>query len=139
MRKIKFRAWDNREHLKKMFTDFLVSNDGVFFVNVCLGHISTPFTINNKDVVIMQYTGLKDKDGTEIFEGDIIEAVGGKSGMLYCGAVTWMKNTARFSALIEGELVATILVTGRMQEGLAKVVGNIYENPELLGESNDTA
>lgn len=78
------------------------------------------------ELVLMQYIGLKDKNGKEIYEGDIVSYFGGGYGIVY-----YDEQFAAFR--IE------ILKTGKYtdMEFIAKygdVIGNIYENPELLEE-----
>jgi hypothetical protein len=71
----------------------------------------------DEDYIIMQSTGLTDKNGKEIFEGDLIE-VGYR--MDYLITVEWEQETASFSESV-----------WQYPDGV-EVVGNIYENPELL-------
>lgn len=76
-----------------------------------------------------QYTGFKDKDGTEIFEGDIViwtgiedwEEVGEVS------LISYDEELAQFIQTIEGLHPSEILSPEKLM-----VIGNIYENPELL-------
>ena len=88
---------------------------------------------------LMQYTGLKDKNGKEIYEGDIFQFGTKKDwidGEGERGVVEWHEKLARFgldfSSIYGGEGY-----TGKNQhlvdfiKGL-KIIGNIYENPELL-------
>ena len=87
---------------------------------------------NGEDVVLMQSTGLKDKNGKEIFEGDVVqfEDCSETSDFLYIniGIIEWCQGgfhvTNRDSVLMEDLLDGDSLdVT---------ILGNIYENPELL-------
>ena len=117
MREIKFRAWDDFK--KKMITEDVSSycsfkDNGV--VN-CFNPLG-----NN---IIMQYTGLKDKNGKEIYEGDIVN--GGIYDGSYCYGKIVFKNACFYAESI-----------GRFNEGISEhwqhfeVIGNIYENPDLL-------
>ena len=119
MREIKFRAWDKEERVMYGF-DFDMVEDSIFPAN------SKHF----EDYEIMQYTGLKDKNGKEIYEGDILG---------YWGEASWEVG------FIDGEFCTiyhNISVpfrvdqkAFRLSKKLAiskKVIGNIWENKDLL-------
>lgn len=71
---------------------------------------------------IGQYTGLTDKNGVKIFEGDIVEYEGKRY------SINYLPHYARFSAVKPN----TVFCVFAYQRG--EVIGNIYDNPELIGE-----
>lgn len=78
-------------------------------------------------VAIVQYTGLKDKDGKEIYEGDIIIAhdkMGNYKSLKKPQVVKWDQDNLRF-----------IVVWHNVDKLEIEVIGNIHENPELLKEA----
>ena len=128
-REIKFRAWDKEN---KIMIDHFYLFDDIFTSNGQLAMYS-----RKEDWVIMQYTGLNDRNGVEIYEGDIlnfdIQDHNGNDN-IYTLPVEYYVDTfmcfdkdtdAYFSI---GEIKAN-------DEEL-EVIGNIYENPELLTNKN---
>jgi len=88
---------------------------------------------DNKDI-LMQYTGLKDKNGKEIYEGDIV-----RWNIQYCGKV-YFKNAEfvvdEIESLIKnrmgGSYINANLRKIKNSYNNIEIIGNIYENPELL-------
>lgn len=89
-------------------------------------------------VVLMQSTGLKDKNGVEIFEGDVV-LVSVQNGFDYLdNKVCVVKNSIGHSGLVcatvDEDLEYRIFNTELFEEYMYEVIGNIYENSELLEE-----
>jgi len=115
---MKFRAWDNDS--KKFVDDVLLTCNNYAFIYQYDG---CEFYGEDRDIILMQYTGLKDKNGKEIYEGDIISDGYIKREVKYLGA-----GFSPFDEYLDVRDKFTIL--GGLY-GFA-VIGNIYENPELL-------
>lgn len=130
-REIKFRAWDKEE--KCMIFD--VQNTYDYGAGGCKAmEESFGCLLKNRDFEVMQYTGIHDKNGKEIYEGDILKDVGEiKFGVWY--------------AYLENGLGGSYHITGFYIPGdsgepdrpieddqFNEVIGNIYENPELLSK-----
>ena len=129
MREIKFRAWDKER--KKIFDVvhiYFTPIEGCYCVT--LSQSKPKFLHNDDDIILMQYTGLKDKDGKEIYEGDIIEGNLIKySPLPTMGEVVFDTYWASFAN--KNEAGNTLL----REINLINVIGNIYENPELRGNN----
>ena len=106
MREIKFRAWDKEEMFRVVSIAWAYEHSKVKDTIVCGRGGSTV------NPILMQYTGLKDKNGVEIYEGDIIRWDGGLAE-----EVEWLQPIGGYNI---GESEAF------------EVIGNIWENPELV-------
>lgn len=122
MREIKFRAWD---YYSGMNYNPTVSDgtDGGETSRVCLNS-----AIGDVDFVLMQYTGLKDKNGKEIYEGDIVSDIHGGD----IRTITWHEKHCGFYASSSDDGHNNHMLSNANHNYI--VVGNIYENKELLND-----
>jgi hypothetical protein len=129
-REIKFRAWNSAGVGMKMLGDEEAKR-------ILYNNTSNTELFHNKAAVIMQFTGLKDSKGNEIYEGDVYKAngqnyavyfnngafAGGKS-IDSCSPLGWDAD-GEYEDMIESGFYNNI-----------EIIGNIYENPELLRNEN---
>ena len=126
MREIKFRAWlkEKKEMIDNARPDFFCKQLNYLCGNSAGGQ--DVLGVSTEDIELMQYTGLKDKNNKEIYEGDIVTLHNSKYKVIF------NSKEARF-VLRDDEFESEISFTNNNNERM-KIVGNIYENPELLGE-----
>lgn len=123
MREIKFRAWHKEEKIMGEVLGIDILHKEIFFSN---GDVDCYGFSDFKYIELMQYTGLKDKNNKEIYEGDIITLHNSKYKVIF------NIEGARF-VLRNDEFELEITFINHNNERM-EIVGNIYENPELLGE-----
>ena len=111
-REIKFRIWNDYDKKMIYWNELLKSN------------LANIFTIPSYNKWLMQYTGLHDKNGKEIYEGDILKGTFYGFPMPeydYVFQIYWDEKEKGFMA-------------SYFEPSECEVIGNIYDNPELLGE-----
>lgn len=124
-RPIKFRAWDKEKMVHFTQKQWICSE----YNSICwevdeeeekeyLGKLHL-----KEDYILMQYTGLKDKNGKGIYEGDIVKASYRNTPQV----VEWIAKYAGFSI---GGAMPERPVNSDFTDW--EIIGNIYENPELL-------
>ncbi|WP_420328789.1 YopX family protein [Lactiplantibacillus plantarum] len=127
---IKFRAWDKATSSYRKVLEIEFYPDGEL-KKVKVAGLQRKGTITPDNLVLEQFTGLKDVNGKEIYEGDII-----KSNYKYAQPKVSQIIIENGNSYILGEDLATgneMLVSDHISE--IKVIGNVHENPELLEES----
>ncbi len=109
MRVIKFRAWDKT--LNKIHSWSTIEN-----------HFTLEELLDTNFFEAMQYTGLKDKNGVEIYEGDILSYFGFEYEVTFEESAFGWSEDGQFYAFAE-------MAIDEIEK--TKIIGNIYENPKL--------
>jgi uncharacterized phage protein (TIGR01671 family) len=112
MRTIKFRAW--YPDIKEMIYDFV----GIANQSIASADIITTDKLAQYLLPVMQFTGLTDKNGKEIYEGDVV----------------YLSGYGNYQV----EFPFIQLYEAGWENDIGEVIGNIYENPDLLTKSNET-
>lgn len=140
-REIKFRAWDG----EKMYPSFTIQELKDIISNT-VGVFGLLLNYEFQDLIFMQYTGLKDKKGNEIYEGDILKdddgdfiyknvAIGEVDLGIDDYAVKYRSICIHAQHLDESGYLALLsndYGSYGQSTGHCQIIGNIYENPDLL-------
>jgi len=121
MREIRFRAWDKID--KKMHKVSMLNPTSEYGEKYSTVYFEEKTNSNDghrnyAEIELMQYAGLKDKNGKEIYEGDIVKGTKGQKG----------KSEVSYKNCIWQPFGYLEIYDGKEFE----IIGNIYENPELL-------
>ena len=155
MREIKFRAWLKKSKFMTpvSYLEFLQGGLKAFGAGVYLdnGWVTEENGFKHEcDLVLMQYTGLKDKNGVEIYEGDVLKIhgnYGSQSRMVLFNdefltytiptkqEKIWIDKGSNHYKYCYQEDNDRLYFLTELESYEVEVIGNIYQNPELLEES----
>jgi uncharacterized phage protein (TIGR01671 family) len=136
-RDYKFRAWDNKK--KEWLLGYEMPNLGGFslfgemvlmgaWANVLNDYFLHHHGSKIDDLIVMQFTGLKDKNGKEIYEGDTVKSdIGEIANVEWSNCHYWFVRRDRDKKQII-TMFEPYMIDGEVK---LEVIGNIYENPEL--------
>ena len=125
---LRFRAWDS---VKKKFVEhfFITENGLICNMEKQTSDYNFPMPVEKSELIVMQSTGLHDKNGKEVFVGDIIKCTRG------CPHEVYLEK--EYGGTYVGGMPAIYLKgirEGYAWTGDEEILGNIYENPELVEE-----
>lgn len=127
-REIKFRAWNPDDNKIEHPLVFAMSKDKVLIPLIKCADGNRAY----KNYQLMQYTGRKDKNGVEIYEGDIVKCIAAPSGKKVAGEMIGKIIQDHFGWTISVWFNDEWWGYGKMNFTSLEVIGNIYSNPELV-------
>jgi len=120
MRKIKFRVWHKARKQMTTWEEML---------SVWGDHEVVEVIKGSDEWETMQFTGLKDKNEKEIYEGDIVEFIGHKNRV-----VSWTPDDHHYAGWYAMGGIRPLPIYSGKEPNTIEVIGNIYENPELISK-----
>lgn len=124
---IKFRAWDKKTKTMYEVKSIVFTLQSMLCVNKKAVHPERTLYLDDDDTILMQSTGLVDKNGKEVFIGDIVRCTSG------CPHEVYIEK--EYGGTFIGGMPAIYfkgIKNGYAWTGDEEIIGNIYENPDLL-------
>ncbi|HFU3721136.1 TPA: YopX family protein [Streptococcus suis] len=125
----KFRVWDTVKESMSEVQAIVYVEEKIYPIYSKVIRRYIPFN----EAILMQYTGLKDKNGKEIFEGDILKCTS-FDGSFWYETVSWDSTLAGFATQQNGYDATAISYITDSKAITVEIIGDIYQNPELLEE-----
>lgn len=149
MREIKFRAWDKDNKEMDYYPSIIFNQTNTDINKDKLDKLEFEATLDMNSVfekikelnhlILMQYTGLLDKNGKEIYEGDILKGSHYRNEInehVYCEDYIVKYNNEIASFILESSIISGDVYfsngTNTTESEALEIIGNIYSNPELL-------
>lgn len=128
--RLQFRAWNSGKmiYFDKGYVGFMTTDEDTTKAGLFFPMMNKKFYMGS--MLVMQYTGSKDKHGTRVFDGDILQR-----GMEYIGVVKWDDDgwVVSIPEHLQIDMFTGFKLNSFLQEETV-IIGNIHENPELLTE-----
>jgi uncharacterized phage protein (TIGR01671 family) len=125
-REIKFRVWDKYDKRWSKVRNLLLDRNGE----------STFYTLTDKALdrfIFQQFTGFKDKNGKEIYEGDIVECNSHMLAVIQPNPIIGIIEFSKGNFIINDKsLKPTFPMSSFLNNNYYNIIGNIYENPNLI-------
>lgn len=138
MRELLFRAWNDR--INRMLDGDLIESEPMISTGLSYGKLYVAETYHGdwRELPVMQWTGLRDKNGRELFEGDIVKAA--SAGQHAVCIVKWGRGPAGFFLYRKTGGIVWHLSGGgfNYNEESVEIIGNRFENPELLPDLDES-
>lgn len=137
MREIKFRAWDScnermvepRNILKINMSRLNQEPYLIVYLRKWMNPVREIKEVDKcytNEFELMQYTGLKDKNGKEIYQGDIVKT------LYKVGQVKWCNKQGRYNVYLKNQYGVNEMSFTENMANACELLGNIYENSELI-------